>query len=188
MPVCLSVSTSFLRLPMLDWPRAYIYSSPSVQVLLPGDNVSLCRPGSPETHYVDQTVLEFRDPPASASITLCSQILYWLTFTVSHFPVSFRPGDYMLCHGHCKLSYRECRFYYFPTFIYLVWTRVTDFVGHSSLLRSDTSWESKSFFQNPGHCHASFQSALLISAQEFNPCSRVSGCGDYHPVPGCDSP
>jgi hypothetical protein len=31
------------------------------------DKVSLCSPGSPETHFVDQAGLELRNPPASAS-------------------------------------------------------------------------------------------------------------------------
>jgi hypothetical protein len=32
--------------------------------------VSLCSPGCPGTHFVDQTVLELRNPPASASRVL----------------------------------------------------------------------------------------------------------------------
>jgi hypothetical protein len=31
------------------------------------DRVSLCSPGCPGTHFVDQTSLEIRNPPASAS-------------------------------------------------------------------------------------------------------------------------
>jgi hypothetical protein len=31
------------------------------------DRVSLCSPGSPGTHFVDQAGLEVRNPPASAS-------------------------------------------------------------------------------------------------------------------------
>jgi hypothetical protein len=31
------------------------------------DRVSLCSPGCPETHFVDQAVLKLRNPPASAS-------------------------------------------------------------------------------------------------------------------------
>jgi hypothetical protein len=34
------------------------------------DRVSLCHPGCPETHSVDQAGLELRDPPASASEVL----------------------------------------------------------------------------------------------------------------------
>jgi hypothetical protein len=34
------------------------------------DRVSLCRPGCPGTHFVDQADLELRDPPASASRVL----------------------------------------------------------------------------------------------------------------------
>jgi hypothetical protein len=33
----------------------------------PGDRVSLCSPGCPGTHSVDQAGLELRNPPASAS-------------------------------------------------------------------------------------------------------------------------
>ena len=35
------------------------------------DRVSLCSPGFPGTHSVDQTDLELRDLPASASLVLC---------------------------------------------------------------------------------------------------------------------
>jgi hypothetical protein len=34
------------------------------------DRVSLCSPGCPGTHYVDQAGLELRNPPASASQVL----------------------------------------------------------------------------------------------------------------------
>jgi hypothetical protein len=34
------------------------------------DRVSLCSPGCPETHFVDQAGLELRNPPASASRVL----------------------------------------------------------------------------------------------------------------------
>jgi hypothetical protein len=34
------------------------------------DRVSLCSPGCPGTHFVDQAGLELRDPPASASQVL----------------------------------------------------------------------------------------------------------------------
>jgi hypothetical protein len=34
------------------------------------DRVSLCSPGCPETHSVDQAGLELRNPPASASQVL----------------------------------------------------------------------------------------------------------------------
>jgi hypothetical protein len=34
------------------------------------DRVSLCSPGCPGTHYVDQAGLELRNPPASASRVL----------------------------------------------------------------------------------------------------------------------
>jgi hypothetical protein len=34
------------------------------------DRVSLCSPGCPGTHFVDQAGLELRDPPASASRVL----------------------------------------------------------------------------------------------------------------------
>jgi hypothetical protein len=35
-----------------------------------GDRVSLCSPGCPGTHFVDQAGLELRNPPASASRVL----------------------------------------------------------------------------------------------------------------------
>ena len=34
------------------------------------DRVSLCSPGCPGTHFVDQAGLELRNPPASASLVL----------------------------------------------------------------------------------------------------------------------
>ena len=34
------------------------------------DRVYLYRPGCPETHFVDQAGLEFRNPPDSASLVL----------------------------------------------------------------------------------------------------------------------
>jgi hypothetical protein len=34
------------------------------------DRVSLCRPGCPGTHFVDQAGLELKNPPASASQVL----------------------------------------------------------------------------------------------------------------------
>jgi hypothetical protein len=34
------------------------------------DNVSLCRPGCPGTHFVDQAGFQLRNPPASASRVL----------------------------------------------------------------------------------------------------------------------
>jgi hypothetical protein len=37
------------------------------------DRVSLCSPGCPGTHFVDQAGLELRDPPASASRVLGSK-------------------------------------------------------------------------------------------------------------------
>ena len=37
------------------------------------DRVSMCSPGCPGTHFVDQTGLELRDPPASASQVLGSK-------------------------------------------------------------------------------------------------------------------
>jgi hypothetical protein len=36
----------------------------------PPDSVSLCSPGCPGTHFVDQAGLELRNPPASASQVL----------------------------------------------------------------------------------------------------------------------
>lgn len=148
----------------------------SAQFLLPKDNVSLCRPGSPGT----QTLLEFIDLPASASHRTLSQTLYWLTLLCSTSLSLHRPGD-MLCHGHCKLSYRESRFYYFSMFIYLVWTRVTNFVGPIAL-RSDllTPAESTNL---PSRIltTAMLPSNLFFSFlhHESPACSRVSGCGDY---------
>jgi hypothetical protein len=41
-----------------------------VLVLVFQDRVSLCSPGCPGTHSVDQADLELRDPPASASRVL----------------------------------------------------------------------------------------------------------------------
>ena len=49
------------------------------------DRVSLCSPGCPGTHFVDQAGLEFRNPPASASQVLglkaCATTA-WLHFQI----------------------------------------------------------------------------------------------------------
>jgi hypothetical protein len=54
------------------------------------DRVSLCSPGCPGTHFVDQTGLELRNPPASASRVLglkaCATTPgYEWSFTLSYF-------------------------------------------------------------------------------------------------------
>jgi hypothetical protein len=41
-----------------------------ITVCLFQDRVSLCSPGCPGTHFVDQAGLELRNPPASASQVL----------------------------------------------------------------------------------------------------------------------
>jgi hypothetical protein len=41
-----------------------------VFLFFPRDRVSLCSPGCPGTHFVDQAGLELRNPPASASQVL----------------------------------------------------------------------------------------------------------------------
>jgi hypothetical protein len=51
------------------------------------DRVSLCSPGCPETHFVDQAGLELRNPPASTSqvlglkacATTTQRIIYFLS-------------------------------------------------------------------------------------------------------------
>lgn len=48
------------------WNRAW-YSRFYVCVLFFQDRVSLCGPGCPRTHYVDQAGFEIKDPPAPAS-------------------------------------------------------------------------------------------------------------------------
>jgi hypothetical protein len=51
-------------------------------ILVFRDRVSLCSPGCPETHSVDQAGLELRNPPASASQVLglkaCATTTTWL--------------------------------------------------------------------------------------------------------------
>ena len=41
-----------------------------VVLLVFQDRISLCSPGCPGTHFVDQAALELRNPPASASQVL----------------------------------------------------------------------------------------------------------------------
>jgi hypothetical protein len=41
-----------------------------VYLLVFQDRISLCSPGCPGTHFVDQAGLELRNPPASASQVL----------------------------------------------------------------------------------------------------------------------
>jgi hypothetical protein len=52
-------------------PEDHVYLCLFVWLVFP-DRVSLCSPGCPETHSVDQTGLELRNPPASASEVLGS--------------------------------------------------------------------------------------------------------------------
>jgi hypothetical protein len=46
------------------------------------DRVSLCSPGCPGTHFVDQAGLELRNPPASASqvlgLKVCTTAARWI--------------------------------------------------------------------------------------------------------------
>jgi hypothetical protein len=53
-------------------PRMAIWLSPSHSFFFffLRDRVSLCSPGCPGTHFVDQACLELRNPPASASQVL----------------------------------------------------------------------------------------------------------------------
>jgi hypothetical protein len=46
------------------------------------DRVSLCSPGCPGTHYVDQAGLELRNPPASASRVLGLKVCATMPGTV----------------------------------------------------------------------------------------------------------
>jgi hypothetical protein len=53
------------------------------------DRVSLCSPGSPGTHFVDQAGLELRNPPASASLVLglkaCAttvRVIIWFIYNI----------------------------------------------------------------------------------------------------------
>jgi hypothetical protein len=59
------------------------------------DRVSLCSPGCPGTHSVDQAGLELRDPPASVSqvlgLKVCATTTTWLFLT----PLCFNCG--MVC-------------------------------------------------------------------------------------------
>jgi hypothetical protein len=48
----------------------YLFIHLFIYILVFQDRVSLCSPGCPETHFVDQAGLELRNPPASASQVL----------------------------------------------------------------------------------------------------------------------
>lgn len=95
----------------------------------------------------------------------------------------------MLCHGHCKLSYRESRFYYFSMFIYLVWTRVTTFVGPVAL-RSDllTPAENTNLPESlPLPCFLPICSSHF-STMRVQPAPGFQAVETTSPVPGCNSP
>ena len=56
---------------MFDFAISYICLFVLLLLFFFRDRVSLCSPGCPETHFVDQAVLEIlRNPPASASQVL----------------------------------------------------------------------------------------------------------------------
>ena len=64
---------------VLDFPRGQDENSFFLFVLfflffVFRDRVSLCSPGCPGTHFVDQVGLELRNPPASASRVLGSKV------------------------------------------------------------------------------------------------------------------
>jgi hypothetical protein len=53
------------------------------------DRVSLCSPGCPETHSVDQVGLKLRDPSAKG---VCHQHLAFLSCWLGKDKVSYSPG------------------------------------------------------------------------------------------------
>ena len=62
------------------------------------DRVSLCSPGCPGTHSVDQVGLELRNPPASASASagikgVSHHCLAWLSFCCGQKCWLYRPGQ-----------------------------------------------------------------------------------------------
>jgi hypothetical protein len=62
------------------------------------DRVSLCSPGCPGTHSVDQAGLELRNPPASASQVLGLQVCATAAWPFVPFNET-KPGPY---HGTCS--------------------------------------------------------------------------------------
>jgi hypothetical protein len=92
----------FTQFKKLSAPGSHYFISPP-----PQDRVSLCSPGCPGTHFVDQAGLELRNPPASASRVLelkayatMPSSLFYLNF---HHFVLLPEANPMDC-GSCILS------------------------------------------------------------------------------------
>jgi hypothetical protein len=51
----------------IGWPMSFLFCFVLFCILFSQDRVSLYSPGCPGTHFVEQTGLELRNPPASAS-------------------------------------------------------------------------------------------------------------------------
>jgi hypothetical protein len=57
-----------------------------------GDRISLCSPGCPDPHSVDEAGLKLRDPPASASLLLGLKV--WATIPVFEELFTFQRKDH----------------------------------------------------------------------------------------------
>ena len=69
------------------------------------DRVSLCSPGCPGTHFVDQAGLELRNPPASASRVLgLKACISWSRFHDSQHHL-FLFCFYFPCYADCSLNF-----------------------------------------------------------------------------------
>jgi hypothetical protein len=77
------------------------------------DRVSLCSPGCPGTHFVDQAGLELRNPPASASRVLglkalCypsqGSLMFTQPYTMLFFEVLSIEGKGLYLYGKCSIS------------------------------------------------------------------------------------
>jgi hypothetical protein len=62
------------------------------------DRVSLCSPGCPGIHFVDQADLELRDPPASASQVLGLKVWTTTPGEMHHFEKDFLQSVNIFCN------------------------------------------------------------------------------------------
>jgi hypothetical protein len=70
-----------------------------------GDRVSLCSPGCPGTHFVDQAGLELRNPPASASRVLGLKACATTPGVSQLFTRMFNGGEQLLAAAHIEEVY-----------------------------------------------------------------------------------
>jgi hypothetical protein len=80
------------------------------------DRVSLCSPGCPGIHFVDQPGLELRNPPASASQALESKACATTAWQLGRFDTGSKVrvfGNYFFIRSGLSLGFNFSLFFYF---------------------------------------------------------------------------